>query len=804
MESVVYAVDWNQVRENVLGGAAWLGGSGAGGAEVIEQLRKPTALICSTKGAERNPLAGGRTKRDDLLVDMIRTSIAKGGIVLIPTDSSARVLELAYLLDHAWRKESNNANSPFQKAKLYFASKTADATMRYAASMLEWMDENVVREFETSTANTSQHQHTRTTSKQLNEQERAGKDSRPSEKLDGPFEFKHLKLVQRKSQMERLLMIESPMVILASDSSLEWGFSKDFLVKIAKDPANLIILTRDYGIAGAEHDEHVLSLGSTVWGWYQERKDGVAMETGSDGQHLEQVHTNGRIIDIHYAQQVALEGKEIQIHQQYLASQRQFQNALQTSTGINLESSADAIDETSSTSSSSTDQSDPERQGKALNISTTIAHANRNKMGVNKEIVGVNALLHQPGLYDYDVRGKKGRESLFPFTTKRRRGDDFGDLIRPEDYLRAEERDEVNGQDMRGTESDKDTRLGQKRRWENSGQSNGNGRRGSQGSAKRRKSGNPHEGDGPTKGNGEQKNLQAQNVGDVSEDSETDAEEVPLGPSKLVIQKSKVQVSLRIAFVDFAGMHDQRSLTMLIPLIQPRKVVFVGGTVSETKWLAEDYRQKLKSRSGIADEHFTEDVFCPIVGETVSASMDTNAWTVKLSEALVRRLRWQSVRGLEVVTLMGRLTASSEPDQGTTEVPKPKRQKLLKGEAEGPTLNETPQAIDSSIEPIPVLDVLPASMIAATRSVTQPLHVGDLRLADLRKLLQSTGYTAEFRGEGTLLIDDLVAIKKSSTGQIEVESGGLHLSGSRSREYDDSFHTVKRKIYDGLAVIAGG
>ena len=32
MESIVYAVDWNQARENVIAGAAWFGG--VGGAEV--------------------------------------------------------------------------------------------------------------------------------------------------------------------------------------------------------------------------------------------------------------------------------------------------------------------------------------------------------------------------------------------------------------------------------------------------------------------------------------------------------------------------------------------------------------------------------------------------------------------------------------------------------------------------------------------------------------------------------------------------------------------------------------------------
>lgn len=56
MESIVYAVDWNQARENVIAGAAWFGG--VGGAEVIEQLRKPTALVCSSVGATRVALPG--------------------------------------------------------------------------------------------------------------------------------------------------------------------------------------------------------------------------------------------------------------------------------------------------------------------------------------------------------------------------------------------------------------------------------------------------------------------------------------------------------------------------------------------------------------------------------------------------------------------------------------------------------------------------------------------------------------------------------------------------------------------------
>lgn len=810
MESIVYAVDWNQARENVLAGAAWLGGSGSSGAEVIEQLRKPTALVCSARGAERNPLAGGRKKRDDLLLDMIRTAVAKGGTVLVPTDTSARVLELAYLLEHAWRRECSDttSESPLKTTKLYLASKNVGATMRYARSMLEWMDENVVREFEAEASNTNSRQHKRTDSKQnagRDRYETATQENPLPGKSGGPFDFKHVKLLERKSQVDKMLSSSGARVILASDTSLEWGFSKDVLRAIAADPTSLIILTEDYGNSIGEDDES-LGLGHTLWHWYQDRRDGVAMETGADGQNLEQVHTGGRHLGIKTAQRVALQGKELLIYQQYLATQRQLQNTIQTGNGTGLESSADAIDETSSTSSSSSDESDPERQGKALNISATLGHSNRNKTGAAKEELGVNVLLRQPGTYDYDVRGKKGRETMFPFVSKRRRGDDFGDLIRPEDYLRAEERDEVDGQDMRDAGPGKQTGLGQKRKWEDSSLQSATGRPLSAGTNKRRNTGTGQRAAPPVNGlngNHQSGGGAGEEAGEDFDTSDTEVEEPLTGPSKVTFETSSVQVNLRIAYVDFAGLHDQRSLSMLIPLIQPRKLILVGGTMSETTTLADDCRQKLLTRTTKSIETKSDDVLTPTIGQTVGASVDTNAWTVKLTETLVKRFRWQNVRGLSVVTLTGRLAAPAEARPQADALSK-KKQKMVMGEAEAAGIDDVPSASAAAPDSVPILDSLPPSMAAATRSVAQPLHVGDLRLADLRKILQSADHTAEFRGEGTLVIDGLVAVRKSGTGRIEVEGGGLTAPDFQARYVEGSFHSVKRKIYESLAIIAGG
>lgn len=807
MESIVYAVDWNQVRENVFGGAAWLGGSGGGGAEVIEQLRKPTALVCSARGAEKTAMAGGRKKRDDLLLDMIRSTVAKGGTVLIPTDTSARVLEIAYVLEHAWRKEAADATSasPLKSAKLYLASRYVGATMRYARSMLEWMDESVVRNFESESTNSANREQKHTNSRQNQNQAIAGRDSQGSSKPSGPFEFRFLKMIEHKRRIEKLTSTKGPRVILASDTSLVWGFSKDVLQRIAADPANLIILTEEVSKEKKSGDQKV-GLRDTLWEWYQDRKNDVNKHSGSDSSLLERARAGHRDLEFSNAQCINLEGKELLIYQQYLATRQQAQNVAQTSNGTNLESSADAEEDASSSSSSSPEESDPERQGKALNTSIKTARFNRNRIEPTKETIGVNVLLRQPGVYDYDVRGKKGREQMFPYANRRRRGDDFGELIRPEDYLRAEERDEFNGQDMRDDGSRKQEGLGQKRKWQETGLQGDSGQSGADGRNKKRQSSKDATNQLMSNG-GEAPRVNghaAAKEDDSSDESGSDVEGIVTAPSKLIFKTQTVNADLEIAFVDFIGLHDQRSLSMLIPLIQPKKIILTGGDFSETAYLAQDCEQKLKSEAASEADKHGKFVFTPSNGQMIDASVDTNTWTVKLSEALVRRLHWQNVRGLGVVTLMGHLTATSKEEEPAADAINRKKLKLLSSKTEESKPTELPVSSDKQADMVPTLDVLPTNMAAATRSAALPLHVGDLRLADLRKILQSTGHSAEFRGEGTLLIDGLVAVRKSGAGKIEVEGGGLNLPEIRTRTLEGPFYAVKRKIYDGLAIIAGG
>lgn len=771
LESIVYAVDWNQARENVLAGAAWLGGAGGGGGEVIEQLRKPTALICSSRGGERSALLGGKTKRDELLLEMIKSAAKRGGIILIPTDSSARVLELAYLLEHTWRNETKDDSSPLQASRLYLASRNIGATIRYTRSMLEWMDEGIVREFESNAG--AQHK-------------QGTQEPNPAA---GPFDFKHLRLLERRSQIDRALGETDNLgrsiskVILASDTSLEWGFSREILRKIADDSRNLVILTER--LAKIQADDSKPCLARILWSWWEERKDGIITEVTKSGETLEQVGSGGQIVELREAKRIALLGNDLNVYQQWLANQHQLQTT-QLGDILSLETN-----DASSDSSSDSDESETEQQGKALNISATMGQVNRKKIGLSDEDLGVNILLRKKGTHDYEVRGKKGREKMFPLSIRRKRSDDFGELIRAEDFLRAEERDESNGQDMRLQTGKYDTKeiLGKKRRWDDVACQRGPFKNSSKKQQNNR---------GP---------LDPANIGEISrgledDPSDEEVEDEVTGPSRLEFSSENLSIHVRLAFVDFAGLHDKRSLQMLIPLIQPRKLILVSGMKEETLALANDCRKLLAAHVG-GSEQSTIDVYTPTLGEVIDASVDTNAWAVMLTDSLFSGLKWQNVKGISIATVTARIEASVPESVDLKIEGNNKKHSLIKAENEESTLG-SPQGLPVRPSGMPKLDVLPSSMASATRSVAQPLQVGDLRLADLRKIMQNSGYTAEFRGEGMLLIDSNVIVRKTGTGRIEIESTGLPVGFNPVTPMLQSgatFFAVRDRIYEGLAVV---
>lgn len=275
-ESIVYAVDWNHSRENCLRGAGFLTGGGVS----LETLGKPTALICSARNSEVVSMAGGRKKRDEMLLDAIKkTALENNGTVLIPTDSVGRVLELVYLLEHAWRKDQElSSRAKGKGVGLFLAGRRVRRLGQVVGSMLEWMDEGVVREFESIAGGD------RRGNRQRDDAEGKGNDGNKA----GPFDFLHLNLVSTQGHLNRILNDgnERGKVIIASDSSLGWGFSREALMRLASDQKNLVVLT--------ERSDGKLGWAGNLWQQWKEKTSsgGEAKATGwqevsLDGQHAE-------------------------------------------------------------------------------------------------------------------------------------------------------------------------------------------------------------------------------------------------------------------------------------------------------------------------------------------------------------------------------------------------------------------------------------------------------------------------------------------------------------------------------------
>ncbi|KAF8251201.1 hypothetical protein K440DRAFT_615779 [Wilcoxina mikolae CBS 423.85] len=791
-ESIVYAVDWNLSRENCLRGAAFLGGEGG---RVQEALLKPTALVCSSKNATITNMAGGRKKRDEILLETIRkTAVERGGTVLIPTDSVGRVLELAYLLEHAWRKDQKFSGKGNQGKGigLHLAGRKVKRLGQVIGSMLEWMDEAVVREFE-SIAEKSSHGGNRNNRRGAGNKDQDQKDgtSEVTGNKAGPFDFLYLNLISTLGQLTRALNSNDGRgkVIIASDSSLEWGFSRDALLKLASDDKNVVVLT--------ERGEGKTGLSGQLWqGWKE------ATTTNEDSPAIGQIVPIDESHEIETSSKIRLEGDELQSYQRHMAARQaltsQHQSLMSTS-GLPPGVAADQDDEDASSSS---DDSDSERQGKALTTATSkkISHATvmmggAVPAGVSEKVdIGVNILLRGEGIYDFDVRGAKGRNRMFPFQVRRKRVDEYGEVVRPDDYMRAEERQDEDLADDEGEKHEETRVMGKKRKWDEELVKPGSGaRRSSKGVAEMGKRKGVHRRKKASKAasdNNDDYDPEAQDSaeeGEISESSEgEDDEEVLAAPSKLTTTSDTIRIQISATFIDFTGLHDQKSLRMLLPLIDPKKLILIGGKREETKYLAEFYREKaaLSSRGGGTGTN----VFSPQIGNTVNASVDTNAWTVKLGSTLSRGLKWQNVRGLGVVHVIGRVApVETEPDS--------KKQKTITAGDESSNPDE---------DKVLVLDVLPPALAAATRSVAQPIHVGDIRLADLRKVLHDDGHTAEFKGEGVLLVDGVVVVRKTGVGNISIEDGGGGFSMTGSGGRGTTFVKVRQKVYDGLAVVAGG
>ncbi|KAK7208303.1 beta-lactamase-like protein [Myxozyma melibiosi] len=631
-----------------------------------DQLGRPTALIC---GARTGLAIKGR---EEMLISAILRSLDRGGDVILPTSTSARALELCLLLDAVWSERR-------LREPLLFVSRVGSRTLAYARSMLEWMSPAMVREWE--------------------------------DKGSSPFTFKYLRVVATE---EEARAVRGPKVVLASGQGLEWGVSRSAFADICEDERSMTIFTQ--GVDQTSFGGEVLA----AW-------NASAAAEGKMAEHGDEAATDARggpvytriqlRRELEIRKSVPLQGEELE---RYISQEKARKALADRQSAIELKNRTildqEAFDESESSESESEDEVEIDEDEEAAADAATD--------------IGVLVLSQDNRVYDYDVRHAKGlKNKMFPYIPKRVRRDPYGEVIKIEDYVRAEERDDVRMEDANGGEDGGKGglgKIGMKRKW--------------------------------------------------TQERAEEEERTVVIPSKTVSERRVVNVRCEVTYIEYEGLADARSFQMIIPQVQPRKLIFISGSLEQADGLAVAMRN-----AGI------QDIYVPASGKPLNLSMDANAYMVTLSWDLARQLKWQStaageytvaqVRSKVAITTNAIATPAVEESEAAMEEDGEGEEKEKEGGDEPPSSSTTEIILNA---------LTTKQELAEAAAQSKSAFVGDVRLAELRRKLVSEGLHAEFRGEGVLLCERKIAVRKLANDKVIIE-GSVSKEFYRIRRIVDSF-----------------
>uniref|UniRef100_A0A453M597 Cleavage and polyadenylation specificity factor subunit 2 n=1 Tax=Aegilops tauschii subsp. strangulata TaxID=200361 RepID=A0A453M597_AEGTS len=175
-------------------------------------------------------------------------------------------------------------------------------------------------------------------------------------------------------------------------------------------------------------------------------------------------------------------------------------------------------------------------------------------------------------------------------------------------------------------------------------------------------------------------------------------------PSKVISNEMTVQVKCSLAYMDFEGRSDGRSVKSVIAHVAPLKLVLVHGSAEATEHLKMHCAKN-------SDLH----VYAPQIEETIDVTSDLCAYKVQLSEKLMSNVLSKKLGEHEIAWV----------DSGVGKV-------------------------DEKLTLLP-----PSSTPAAHKSVL----VGDLKLADFKQFLANKGLQVEFAG-GALRCGEYITVRK--------------------------------------------
>ena len=320
---------------------------------------------------------------------------------------------------------------------------------------------------------------------------------------NNPFQFKHLQLCHKHADLAR---VSDPKVVLASQPDLECGYSRDLFAFWSTNPRNSIILTQR------------CSPGTLA--------------------HQLMNHQKGRLITLEIKQRVPLEGYELE---EYMKQEK-----LKNTKSVLSNEKSNAND--SDSDSDDNNESENEMEIDGLNTTSDSTHTHTSLPSSHHSTGTIKHDLMMPK-NEGKLKGggffKQAKKSypMYPAPEKKLKWDEYGEIIRPEDYMIF---------DVSGTAGNQ---TGEEENKENL-----------------------------------KKEAEEQNLVEFQEP-----------PTKCISNIQSFNVNASIQFIDFEGRSDGESIKKIIYMIKPRRLILVRGSPDATESLA----QYCKSAGCVSNKIFT-------------------------------------------------------------------------------------------------------------------------------------------------------------------------------------------------------
>ncbi|XP_008395681.1 cleavage and polyadenylation specificity factor subunit 2 [Poecilia reticulata] len=470
------------------------------------------------------------------------------------------------------------------------------------------------------------------------------------DKRNNPFQFRHLNLCHSLADLAR---VPSPKVVLCSQPDLESGFSRELFTQWCQNAKNSIILT-------------------------------YRTTPGTLARYL--IDNPGeKMLDLEVRKRVKLEGKELDEYVEKEKVKKEAAKKMEQAKEVDVDSSdeSDMEDDLDQPAAVKTKHHDLMMKGEGSRKGSFFKQA-------------------------------KKSYPMFPVHEERIKWDEYGEIIRIEDFLVPE---------LQATEEEKNKLE--------SGLTNGD---------------------------------------------EPMDQDLSVVPTKCVSSVENFEIKARVTYIDYEGRSDGDSIKKIINQMKPRQLVIVHGPPEASLDLAESckafskdikvYTPKLQETVDATSETHIYQV--RLKDSLVSSlqfckAKDTElAWIDGVLDMRVAKVDTGVMleEGVKEETEDSEVPMDTEPELGidhnATAVAAQRAMKNLFGEDEKEMSEES--------DVIPTLEPLPLTEISGHQSV----FINEPRLSDFKQVLLREGIQAEFVG-GVLVCNNVVAVRRTEPGRIGLE-----------------------------------